>query len=469
MNFSWLAKRKSFTLIAAICIAAATSVLVRSSWADIFIRPSGEHGVRITLADAEGELKLNPALVDQSLGEPALRLKAGETKSKEKVGNLFVTIAAKPLRCASTMPRGEKFRELEFTETGGQFSFSIGDGPVLGLGGGAQQFDRRGTIYQVRNGQVSNLPNRNGQMEGLATLGGRIHVPFLIGTSGWAMFVGTPAGEFDLRADSGVFKPQANAPAGVDVFVIDAHEPVNAMSEFVRLTGAPVLPPKWALGYMQSHRTLSTEADLLAEAHKFREEKLPCDAMIYLGTGFTPVGWNNGHNSFDLNSKVFEHDPATVLKDFHALNFHVVVHIVPQNQNTPAYRTLHGQIPPAADETVDQTDIGPYWQKHQALFAAGIDGWWPDEGDWFDVPSRLARHRMYYQGPLSDKPNVRPWNLQRNGYAGISQYGGWVWSGDVQSTWKTLANHVPIGQNYLAQRIAVLGQRYRRLLAITRQ
>ena len=63
-------------------------------------------------------------------------------------------------------------------------------------------------------------------------------------------------------------------------------------------------------------------------------------------------------------------------------------------------------------------------------------------------PAAWRAHRMYYQGPLSDKPNVRPWNLQRNGYAGISQYGGWVWSGDVQSTWKTLSNHVPIGQNY---------------------
>ena len=63
--------------------------------------------------------------------------------------------------------------------------------------------------------------------------------------------------------------------------------------------------------------------------------------MIYLGTGFTPVGWNNGHNSFDLNSKVFEHDPATVLKEFHALNFHVVVHIVPQNHK-------HASVPHAA-------------------------------------------------------------------------------------------------------------------------
>ena len=208
------------------------------------------------------------------------------------------------------------------------------------------------------------------------------------------------------------------------------------------------MPPKWALGYMQSHRTLSTEADMLAEARKFREEKLPCDAMIYLGTGFTPVGWNNGHNSFELNSKVFEHDPATVFQEFHALNFHVVLHIVPQNGNAHAYQTLHGQIPPVADENIDHADIGPYWKQHSELFAAGVDGWWPDEGDWLDVPSRLARHRMYYQGPLSDKPNVRPWNLQRNGYAGISQYGGWVWSGDVQSTWKTLAKHVSVGQNF---------------------
>ncbi len=211
------------------------------------------------------------------------------------------------------------------------------------------------------------------------------------------------------------------------------------------------MPPKWALGYMQSHRTLSTEADLLAEAKKFRDEKLPCDAVIYLGTGFIPTGgWNYGHNSFEFNNKVFEREPAAVLKDFHALNFHVVLHIVPQatEDSRVLYRTLHGQIPPAADETVDRTDIGPYWEKHKDLFAAGIDGWWPDEGDWLDVPSRLARHRMYYQGPIADRPNVRPWNLQRNGYAGISQYGGWVWSGDVQSTWKTLAEHVSVGQNF---------------------
>ena len=55
---------------------------------------------------------------------------------------------------------------------------------------------------------------------------------------------------------------------------------------------------------------------------------------------------------------------------------------------------------------------------------------------------------MYYEGPLLDRPNVRPWNLQRTGYAGVQRYGGWIWSGDIDSRWKTLAAQVPVGQNH---------------------
>ena len=166
--------------------------------------------------------------------------------------------------------------------------------------------------------------------------------------------------------------------------------------------------------------------------------------MIYLGTGFCPSGWNFGHDSFQFNTKVFAHEPAEFLREIRALNFHVALHVVPLQKDYPA---LHGQIPPARDETLDQQDIGNYWQRHKELFAAGVDGWWPDEGDWYDVPSRLARHRMYYEGPLSDRPNVRPWNLQRNGCVGIARFGGWVWSGDISSSWKTLAAQVKVGQN----------------------
>ena len=78
----------------------------------------------------------------------------------------------------------------------------------------------------------------------------------------------------------------------------------------------------------------------------------------------------------------------------------------------------------------------------------GVDGWWPDDGDNLPIEARLARHRLYYEGSLKDRPNVRPWSLNRNGYAGAARYGAWIWSGDVQSRWVTLANHIPVGLNF---------------------
>jgi len=76
----------------------------------------------------------------------------------------------------------------------------------------------------------------------------------------------------------------------------------------------------------------------------------------------------------------------------------------------------------------------------------GIDGWWPDEGDKLDVESRLARNRLYWDGPQQERPNQRPYALHRNGYAGMQRY-AWLWSGDVDSKWKTLEAQVPVGIN----------------------
>ena len=49
---------------------------------------------------------------------------------------------------------------------------------------------------------------------------------------------------------------------------------------------------------------------------------------------------------------------------------------------------------------------------------------------------------------MQDRPNVRPWSLHRTGYAGAQRYGGWIWSGDIDGKWETLAAHVSIGLNH---------------------
>jgi alpha-glucosidase/alpha-D-xyloside xylohydrolase len=83
-----------------------------------------------------------------------------------------------------------------------------------------------------------------------------------------------------------------------------------------------------------------------------------------------------------------------------------------------------------------------------ALINTGVDAFWPDEGDWLNLHERIKRHQLYYQGHLSAHPDIRPWSLQRNGYPGIAQWGGWVWSGDTESSWKTLEAQIAVGLNY---------------------
>ena len=99
------------------------------------------------------------------------------------------------------------------------------------------------------------------------------------------------------------------------------------------------------------------------------------------------------------------------------------------------------------DHWPDDRSVGCYWPHHKSVFDAGIDGWWPDQGDGLDAPSRLARIRMYWEGSQIWRPNERPFALHRNGYAGMQRYGAFLWSGDVYTTWETLRTHVPIAIN----------------------
>jgi alpha-glucosidase/alpha-D-xyloside xylohydrolase len=87
-----------------------------------------------------------------------------------------------------------------------------------------------------------------------------------------------------------------------------------------------------------------------------------------------------------------------------------------------------------------------YWNEHRPVARAGVDGWWPDVGDKLDPAARLTRIRMYWDGPIKDRPDERPFALHRNGYAGMQRY-GWLWSGDIDSTWQTLAMQIPVGLN----------------------
>jgi alpha-glucosidase (family GH31 glycosyl hydrolase) len=344
-------------------------------------------------------------------------------------GGCKVHLEERPWRMTIIDAEGKTRQQIRLEPSTGAIRFLSGEGPLFGLGEGGHPLNRRGTKETMVNGQHS--PE-------LATLGARSPIPWLVSTEGWGIFFAHPWGTFDLTGQDGTFVPTEETPTR-DVFVILAETPAELMKEWAELTGYPHMPPLWALGYQQSHRTLASREAIVAEAKRFRADKLPCDAMIYLGTGFCPAGWNRGHGSFTFNPAVFP-DPAAMIHEMHEEHFKVIVHV------TSPPEDLHGEVGDAGAALKDPSSAAVYWPKHREAWSKGIDGWWPDEGDELRPASRLARNRMYWEGSQLFAPNVRPFALHRNGYAGMQRY-GWLWSGDTLSTWKTLAAQVMVGIN----------------------
>jgi alpha-glucosidase/alpha-D-xyloside xylohydrolase len=440
------------------------------------IREVGEHSVRITLKPSGygNALPYTPALSETYHPSTLLLSINGVISSpvKKQGKNLHIEVIPNPLRIKITNKSGQLIQDLVFNSNGG-FSFAKSELPVLGMGEGGPrpeqgdnwrtlpvQFDRNGSSHSM-------IPRWQSD-----AYGSRNPVALMIGTEGWALFVATPWGQIDLQKERGVFFPenqtgkttqdaknqQQNRGKGlppaevyvkglIDMFVFDAHNPSVFMKELSQISGPSVMPPLWSLGYMQSHRTLTDENQIIGIVDTFRKKKIPIDAVIYLGTGFSPRGWNTLQPSFEFNSDVFKRKPEEVITDLHKRNVKIILHIVPLDRDK--LPTLHGTIPAAGGEVLDVSHIQNYWKQHlEDLMKKGVDAFWPDEGDWFNLFERIKRHQMYYQGPLSTKPDVRPWSLHRNGHLGIAQWGGWVWSGDTQSSWKTLEAQIAVGLNY---------------------
>jgi alpha-glucosidase (family GH31 glycosyl hydrolase) len=342
-------------------------------------------------------------------------------------GEYTVHVETSPLRVSVRHSQRGVVQELTFHPEINQVSFQYGGAPVYGLGPGTHPLDRRGTKDIMRNGAGDDL----------RIFGARNPVPWLMG-KGWGLYFHLPTGQFDLTGDAGVWHPSDGARAQ-DIFLMVGEFPAELLREYAELTGYPHLPARWTFGFQQSHRTLESRQQILDEARTFREKQLPCDTMIYLGTGFCPSGWNTGHGSFVFNDAVFP-DPQEILNEFHAQHFNVVVHVV----NPP--ETLHGSVDDAGTAASVPGDAANYWAQHEPFVHLGIDGWWPDEGDVLPTPSRLVRNRMYWEGGRKTRPDRRPFALHRNCYAGIQRW-GWLWSGDTNSTWKTLETQIMEGIN----------------------
>ena len=448
---------------------SAAGITVNGKPVEISVWSLSPSTVRITVAPIidgkSAKVLLTGALTQEDSGTPRVRATDSARVSSVRAGDLVVRFTDGFPTLHIETSNGQTVQTITLDAATPNVSFLAGKGPLLGLGEGGAQFDRKGVVDPMRNGQVSNNVYR------LATHGTRAPVQWLIGTAdGWAMFIHQPYGAFDLTGDVVKFTPapQRGGPesgvvgaaspaqtslveqAPLDVFIVASRDPAVIMREYARITGFQEMPARWTLGYQQSHRTLNGPDEILGVARTFREKKLPCDTLIYLGTEFTPSGWNTRNGEFAWKESNFPR-PKEMIDELHREHFRIVLHVVIEGRHLTGSVTdtcTHQADQPsgrnAADQWPPERDVACYWPYHKPLVDdLGIDGWWPDQGDGLDGPSRLNRHRMYWEGMQLYKPNERPFALHRNASPGIQRFGGYIWSGDIQGQWSTLALHVP--------------------------
>lgn len=458
------------------CAIKAQEININGKPVRLEIRLISNSSLRVTLIPKEykQELPTHPSVIPNLDVDKTITFSELENNQTTTIGDFKLVINKKPFSIKFYGKENNIIQKVTFLNNG-NVEFITGDSPILGMGEGGPkpskeddwrtlpiEFDRRGRYHKMQPRWQSDA------------YGSRNPVPFLIGTSGWGIFVVSPWVEIDLTdPKKGIFIPESRNEKNIekqteknqhkslgkglppinasvnglfDFFVLNGNNPKKLMKDISSITGPAIMPPIWAMGYMQSHRTLKDENQLIEIVDSFRTKEIPIDAVIYLGTGFTPRGWNTMQPSFDFNPDVFKRDGASVIKDLHERNVKVVMHMVPWDRNK--LPTLQGTIPPKKEEIIDDSHIKSYWKQHINLVKSGVDAFWPDEGDWFDLHERIKRHQLYYQGPLFSTPDIRPWSLHRNGYLGIAQWGGWVWSGDTQSAWKTLEGQISVGINH---------------------
>jgi hypothetical protein len=195
-------------LVLAACLTggvtgAAEPLRFKDSRVELTVSAVSNRTVQVVVAPLDEKETARPGPPSTVLvGErPRVALRRRELAGAEEVsaGKLRVRVKPGPLTVSLKGPSGKVVQELAFSEADGTMTFRA-SAPVLGMGEGAKQFDRRGALYSFKDGWGAwDLP----------VYGSWVAVPFLIGTDGWALFVHQPRGQFDLRGRDGSFTPAA--------------------------------------------------------------------------------------------------------------------------------------------------------------------------------------------------------------------------------------------------------------------
>ena len=309
----------------------------------------------------------------------------------------------------------------------------------------------------------------------LCHLNAKVTIPYVYSSLGYGFIWNNPSPGLCELANNRTRWTSNNAKF-MD-YVVIAGNLKEACTTLADLTGYVPKMPEWATGFWQCRLRYETQDQLLEVARKYKELGIPLSAIIVDYFHWTEQG------DYKFDPKYWSHVPA-MTEELHAMNTKLLVSMWPTiNEHSENYsymksnnmlmRTMRGsdrvfqfygwqaQIDvtnPAAREFV--------WSKLKENYIdKGVDALWFDVAEpeiWPSHFDNLLMHagrgdmvallypyyyaKLVYDG-FKSMGREEIITLTRAAYLGSQKFGSLVWSGDIASTFESLAHQVKGAMN----------------------
>ena len=307
-------------------------------------------------------------------------------------------------------------------------------------------------------------------------------VPILLSSKKYMLFFDNPEkGYADIgKTQKGLL--EFGAVGGLMKYVFIAGSSyADIYHSYGKLTGTQPLPPRWALGNLQSRMAYRTQKEADSIVTLMQKEDFPMDALIldfywfgdsikgYLGK----LAWYKPHWP----------EPKKMISGFRKKGVKTVLITEPYIIDTLKNFQIANKLGILATDSLGKTYnnsefyFGPaglidifkpkaqnwFWHQYQKQIKIGVAGWWGDLGepethpfDEYCVGKSAEQihniYALYWEKMLFEKyrknyPQTRVFDLNRAGYAGSQRYSIYPWSGDVSRSWGGLQAQLPIMLN----------------------
>lgn len=308
----------------------------------------------------------------------------------------------------------------------------------------------------------------------LAQRNSQASVPFVLSNNGYGFLWNNPAiGQVSFGKN--VTEWSAVSTKQMDYWITAGDTPAEIEEAYADATGKVPMMPEYGTGFWQCKLRYMTQDEILEVAREYKRRNLPISVIVV-----DYFHWpNQGDWKFD---KDFWSDPKAMVDELKEMGIELMVSIWPTVEETSEnYKEMEelgyltrseygkrlGQLNVASLIDVTNPDARKYvWEKiKKNYYDLGIKIFWLDEAE-PELTGYEFSHYRYFRGADMEVGNMYPKeyarmayegmeeegqenivNLLRCAWAGSQKYGTLVWSGDIDSSFRSLRSQLAAGLN----------------------